>query len=73
MTIQREETEKKFDTEGIAEVLREIEEDFPQEVYALSILEERATGFLKPKMDKEEVERLTSKWKTAVECTKMFK
>ena len=26
-----------------------------------------------PKMDKEEVERLTSKWKTAVECTKMFK
>ncbi|WP_445299695.1 ribonucleoside-diphosphate reductase subunit alpha [Mediterraneibacter sp. ICN-202921] len=54
MTIQREETEKKFDTEGIAEVLREIEEDFPQEVYALSILEERATGFLKPKMDKEE-------------------
>ena len=37
MTIQREETEKKFDTEGIAEVLREIEEDFPQEVYALSL------------------------------------
>lgn len=58
---------RELNIEGIAEVLEEIKQDFPGDIYSLHVLEERCSGFLKPGM--QEKERLKMLIKAATELT----
>lgn len=58
---------RELNIEGIAEVLEEIKQDFPGDIYSLHVLEERCSGFLKPGM--KEKERLKMLIKAATELT----
>ena len=58
---------RELNIEGITEVLEEIKQDFPGDIYSLHVLEERCSGFLKPGM--QEKERLKMLIKAATELT----